>query len=87
MWVHQAVPYLPEGTSCYNKTEPTLSTSCRYVCQVESGCVSSLLYCYNHLLVGENSEEKVLASLLEAIAQLPPSNKDTLAFLILHLQK
>ena len=29
----------------------------------------------------------MLASTLEAIAKLPPSNKDTLAFLILHLQR
>lgn len=32
-------------------------------------------------------DEDCLASTLEAIAQLPPSNKDTLAFLILHLQR
>ena len=33
-----------------------------------------------------NSEEG-LAATLEAIAHLPPTNKDTLAYLILHLQK
>jgi Rac GTPase-activating protein 1 len=33
------------------------------------------------------SEKIALAELLEAIAQLPPCNKDTLAFLILHLQR
>ncbi len=32
-------------------------------------------------------DEDCLASVLEAIAQLPPANKDTLAFLILHLQR
>ena len=35
----------------------------------------------------EDSDEKALAATLEAIAQLPPCNKDTLAFLILHLQR
>ena len=35
----------------------------------------------------EASDEKALAATLEAIAQLPPCNKDTLAFLILHLQR
>lgn len=38
-------------------------------------------------VIDENTEEKILASLLEAIAQLPSCNKDTLAFIILHLQK
>ena len=33
------------------------------------------------------SEEYGLASTLESIAELPPANKDTLAFIILHLQK
>ena len=33
------------------------------------------------------SEEEGLASTLESIAELPPCNKDTLAFVILHLQK
>ena len=33
------------------------------------------------------SDEDTLAGLLEAIAELPPCNKDTLAFIILHLQK
>ena len=31
--------------------------------------------------------EEGLASTLEAIAKLPPLNKDTLAYLILHLQR
>ena len=31
--------------------------------------------------------EESLASTLEAIAKLPPANKDTLAYLILHLQR
>eukprot|EP00731_Ephydatia_muelleri_P009340 Em0004g1678a len=34
-----------------------------------------------------DTEENGLASTLEAIAELPPANKDTLAFIILHLQK
>ena len=33
------------------------------------------------------TDEDCLASTLEAIAQLPPANKDTLAFLVLHLQR
>ena len=33
------------------------------------------------------NNEEGLASTLEAIAKLPPSNKDTLAYLILHLQR
>lgn len=33
------------------------------------------------------NEEEALASTLESIAELPPCNKDTLAFMILHLQK
>lgn len=32
-------------------------------------------------------EENSLASTLEALAELPPANKDTLAFLVLHLQR
>ena len=35
----------------------------------------------------KQGEDQALAGTLEAIAQLPPCNKDTLAFLILHLQK
>ena len=38
-----------------------------------------------HIL--EIDSEEGLAATLEAIAHLPPSNKDTLAYLILHLQK
>ena len=34
-----------------------------------------------------STDEDALASTLEAIAQLPPANKDTLAFLILHIQR
>ena len=34
-----------------------------------------------------DTNEEGLASTLEAIAKLPPSNKDTLAYLILHLQR
>ena len=34
-----------------------------------------------------DTEEESLASTLEAIAQLPAANKDTLAFLILHVQR
>lgn len=37
--------------------------------------------------VEAESEEEGLASTLESIAELPPCNKDTLAFVILHLQK
>ena len=37
--------------------------------------------------VESESDEEGLASTLEVIAQLPPANKDTLAFLILHLQR
>lgn len=37
--------------------------------------------------IDEKSEAQVLAALFETIAQLPPCNKDTLAFIILHLQK
>lgn len=33
------------------------------------------------------AEEDALASTLEALAELPPANKDTLAFLVLHLQR
>ena len=33
------------------------------------------------------TDEDILAGLLEAIAELPPCNKDTLAYIILHLQK
>ena len=32
-------------------------------------------------------EENTLASMLEALAKLPPTNMDTLAFLILHIQR
>ena len=35
----------------------------------------------------EVNTEEGLAATLEAIAQLPPANKDTLAFIILHLQR
>lgn len=35
----------------------------------------------------QESDENVLAGILEAVANLPPCNKDTLAFLILHLQR
>jgi Rac GTPase-activating protein 1 len=37
--------------------------------------------------IDAGSGEDVLAGLLEAIAELPPCNKDTLAYLILHIQK
>eukprot|EP00731_Ephydatia_muelleri_P009343 Em0004g1681a len=37
--------------------------------------------------IESDTEENGLASTLEAIAELPPANKDTLAFIILHLQK
>ena len=44
--------------------------------------------CLYHILHTESdTEENGLASTLEAIAELPPANKDTLAFIILHLQK
>jgi len=33
------------------------------------------------------SEEEGLASMLGYLAELPPANKDTLAYIILHLQK
>lgn len=36
---------------------------------------------------GSDTEENGLASTLEAIAELPSANKDTLAFIVLHLQK
>jgi len=32
-------------------------------------------------------EEEGLASMLGYLAELPPANKDTLAYIILHLQK
>ena len=35
----------------------------------------------------EVDTEEGLAATLEAIAQLPPANKDTLAFIMLHLQR
>lgn len=38
-------------------------------------------------LFSEIDSEEGLAATLEAIAHLPPTNKDTLAYLILHLQK
>jgi hypothetical protein len=40
-----------------------------------------------HILAAADTNEEGLASTLEAIAKLPPSNKDTLAYLILHLQR
>ena len=43
------------------------------------------ILCFIYLECG--ADEDCLASTLEAIAQLPPANKDTLAFLILHLQR
>lgn len=39
------------------------------------------------VMLDAGSDEDVLAGLLEAIAELPPCNKDTLAYLILHLQR
>ena len=39
------------------------------------------------LFAEEESNEIALAGVLEAVAQLPPCNKDTLAFIMLHLQK
>ena len=40
-----------------------------------------------HSHAAADTNEEGLASTLEAIAKLPPSNKDTLAYLILHLQR
>jgi len=44
-------------------------------------------HCVSLLYFVEIDSEEGLAATLEAIAQLPPANKDTLAYLILHLQK
>ena len=38
-------------------------------------------------MIESENDEDGLASTLESIAQLPPANKDTLAFMILHLQR
>ncbi len=45
------------------------------------------VHCITYPLPLESCDEDGLASTLEAIACLPPPNKDTLAFLILHLQR
>ena len=42
---------------------------------------------FQHAHTAADTNEEGLASTLEAIAKLPPSNKDTLAYLILHLQR
>ena len=42
---------------------------------------------FSNFYISEIDSEEGLAATLEAIAQLPPANKDTLAYLILHLQK
>ena len=42
---------------------------------------------FQHTHTAAATNEEGLASTLEAIAKLPPSNKDTLAYLILHLQR
>ena len=43
------------------------------------------LFCLS--CIENEADDVALASTLEALAELPPANKDTLAFLILHLQK
>ena len=45
-----------------------------------------ILLLHTHTL-DAGTDEDILAGLLEAIAELPPCNKDTLAYIILHLQK
>ena len=61
-----------------------------YTCNLQlythaSIIISPLSLTHTHAAADTNEEG--LASTLEAIAKLPPSNKDTLAYLILHLQR
>ena len=49
--------------------------------------LTSLSLSHIHTHAAADTNEEGLASTLEAIAKLPPSNKDTLAYLILHLQR
>lgn len=56
------------------------------VCNVMYVLLECITVCHMKLFSEIDSEEG-LAATLEAIAHLPPTNKDTLAYLILHLQK
>ena len=63
-----------------------------YTCNLQlhmhlSSLSLSLSHTHTHTHAAADTNEEGLASTLEAIAKLPPSNKDTLAYLILHLQR